>query len=138
MRRPDLLRCSFCHKTQDEVVKLISSPSDYYPRTYICGECVAVCQGILGGEALHPPPNPEPNLALLDLSMRILRRRADGRQPGTGDIATLLQCALPEEENRHRSACYHIILREPPPAPAPLTCRDNRTIPHQTAPSLSV
>jgi len=40
------LRCSFCHKTQDSVGKLISSPSDY-PRAYICDECVAVCNSIL-------------------------------------------------------------------------------------------
>jgi ATP-dependent Clp protease ATP-binding subunit ClpX len=40
------LRCSFCHKSQDAVAKLISSPSDY-PRAYICDECVAVCCSIL-------------------------------------------------------------------------------------------
>jgi len=40
------LRCSFCHKSQDAVTKLISSPSDY-PRAYICDECVAVCNSIL-------------------------------------------------------------------------------------------
>ncbi len=42
----ETLRCSFCHKTQDAVGKLISSPSDY-PRAYICDECVAVCNSIL-------------------------------------------------------------------------------------------
>jgi ATP-dependent Clp protease ATP-binding subunit ClpX len=42
----ELLRCSFCHKSQDAVAKLISSPSDY-PRAYICDECVAVCNSIL-------------------------------------------------------------------------------------------
>jgi hypothetical protein len=40
------LRCSFCHKSQDVVGKLISSPSDY-PRSYICDECIAVCNSIL-------------------------------------------------------------------------------------------
>ncbi|MGA7442243.1 MAG: ClpX C4-type zinc finger protein, partial [Candidatus Sulfotelmatobacter sp.] len=25
----EILRCSFCHKSQDAVAKLISSPSDY-------------------------------------------------------------------------------------------------------------
>ena len=36
MRQPDMnvLSCSFCHKSQDSVSKLISSPSDY-PRAYI-------------------------------------------------------------------------------------------------------
>jgi len=40
------LRCSFCHKSQDVVGKLISSPSEY-PRVYICDECIAVCNSIL-------------------------------------------------------------------------------------------
>src|SRR5687768_14873720 len=40
------LRCSFCHKSQSAVGKLISSPSDF-PRAYICDECVAVCNSIL-------------------------------------------------------------------------------------------
>jgi ATP-dependent Clp protease ATP-binding subunit ClpX len=51
----EALRCSFCHKSQDAVAKLISSPSDY-PRAYICDECVGVCNSILEddrGEA-HP------------------------------------------------------------------------------------
>ena len=42
----EALRCSFCHKSQDAVAKLSSSPSDY-PRAYICDECVAVCNSIL-------------------------------------------------------------------------------------------
>jgi ATP-dependent protease Clp ATPase subunit len=39
-------RCSFCHKTQDAVAKMIASPIPVpsgYPRSYICCECVAVC-----------------------------------------------------------------------------------------------
>ncbi len=42
----DTLRCSFCHKSQDVLAKLIASPSDY-PRAHICDECVAVCNSIL-------------------------------------------------------------------------------------------
>ena len=52
----EALRCSFCHKSQDAVAKLISSPSDY-PRAYICDECVAVCNSILeddSGNSAHP------------------------------------------------------------------------------------
>jgi ATP-dependent Clp protease ATP-binding subunit ClpX len=44
------LRCSFCRKSQDAVHKLISSP-DEHPRTYICDECVAVCNSILEDSA---------------------------------------------------------------------------------------
>ncbi len=45
----DALRCSFCHKTQEQVEKLISAPSDF-PRAYICDECVTVCRQILEDE----------------------------------------------------------------------------------------
>ncbi|MGD0799955.1 MAG: ATP-dependent Clp protease ATP-binding subunit ClpX [Terracidiphilus sp.] len=71
----EALRCSFCHKSQDAVAKLISSPSDY-PRAYICDECVAVCNSILeddrGGEGVHTPnvaghlPKPQEVKSFLD------------------------------------------------------------------------
>ncbi len=48
------LRCSFCHKSQDVVGKLISSPSDY-PRAYICDECIAVCNSILEDDRQDSP-----------------------------------------------------------------------------------
>ena len=48
------LRCSFCHKPQDAVAKLIASGA--WPRSYICGECIAVCNSILE----HDPPSPSP------------------------------------------------------------------------------
>ena len=50
----DTPRCSFCHKTQDVVGKLISSPSDY-PRVYICDECIAVCNSILEDDRREHP-----------------------------------------------------------------------------------
>ena len=69
----DSLRCSFCHKSQDSVAKLISSPSDY-PRAYICDECVAVCNSILEddrseaqtGTAPTHLPKPQEVKAFLD------------------------------------------------------------------------
>ena len=36
------LRCSFCHKSQRQVLKLIAGP-----KVYICDECVAICIDIL-------------------------------------------------------------------------------------------
>jgi ATP-dependent Clp protease ATP-binding subunit ClpX len=54
-----MLRCSFCHKSQDAVAKLISSPSDY-PRAYICDECVAVCNSILEDDRAATPPATTP------------------------------------------------------------------------------
>ncbi|HXC94650.1 MAG TPA: ATP-dependent Clp protease ATP-binding subunit ClpX [Edaphobacter sp.] len=53
------LRCSFCHKSQDAVAKLISSPSDY-PRAYICDECVAVCNSILEDDRAETQPGAAP------------------------------------------------------------------------------
>ncbi len=53
------LRCSFCHKSQDAVAKLISSPSDY-PRAYICDECVAVCNSILEDDRSEATPGASP------------------------------------------------------------------------------
>jgi ATP-dependent Clp protease ATP-binding subunit ClpX len=55
----DTLRCSFCHKSQDAVAKLISSPSDY-PRAYICDECVAVCNSILEDDRSDVQPGTAP------------------------------------------------------------------------------
>ena len=37
----EVLRCSFCKKTQDRVAKVISAPRDY-DKAYICDECVGV------------------------------------------------------------------------------------------------
>jgi ATP-dependent Clp protease ATP-binding subunit ClpX len=54
------LRCSFCHKSQDAVAKLISSPSEY-PRAYICDECVAVCNSILEDDRSATPASAPPN-----------------------------------------------------------------------------
>src|SRR3954470_12690726 len=54
------LRCSFCHKSQDAVAKLISSPSDY-PRAYICDECVAVCNSILEDDRTETHATAAPN-----------------------------------------------------------------------------
>ena len=56
----DVLRCSFCHKSQDAVAKLISSPSDY-PRAYICDECVAVCNSILEDDRAETHAAAAPN-----------------------------------------------------------------------------
>jgi late competence protein required for DNA uptake (superfamily II DNA/RNA helicase) len=41
-REKNILYCSFCGKTQQEVSKLIAGPG-----TYICNECVALCNEII-------------------------------------------------------------------------------------------
>ena len=47
----ELLRCSFCHRTQDAVKKLISSRGEQ-PRVYICDECIDVCSTMLEEETV--------------------------------------------------------------------------------------
>jgi ATP-dependent Clp protease ATP-binding subunit ClpX len=57
----EILRCSFCQKTQDAVGKLISSPGDH-PRAYICDECVAICNTILEEDQVERIPTAEAKL----------------------------------------------------------------------------
>jgi len=45
----DLLKCSFCAKTQKQVRKLIAGPG-----VYICDECVELCNEIIGEETAKP------------------------------------------------------------------------------------
>jgi ATP-dependent Clp protease ATP-binding subunit ClpX len=67
-RSDSALKCSFCHKNQDVVGKLVSSPGDY-PRAYICDECVAVCNSIF--EELDARPGP-PNTTVIRGELRLL------------------------------------------------------------------
>ncbi|MFQ5817198.1 MAG: ATP-dependent Clp protease ATP-binding subunit ClpX [Terriglobia bacterium] len=53
----ETLRCSFCHKSQAAVERLIASPGES-PRAYICNECVTVCQSILEEERTEPAQLP--------------------------------------------------------------------------------
>ena len=42
----DIVRCSFCGKTQAQVRKLIAGPNG----TYICDECIGICSEIIEEE----------------------------------------------------------------------------------------
>lgn len=44
--REGKVRCSFCHKTQDQVRKLIAGPDG----AYICDECIGICSEIMEEE----------------------------------------------------------------------------------------
>jgi ATP-dependent Clp protease ATP-binding subunit ClpX len=49
LKRPgneDIPRCSFCNKPRDAVRRLIASPGDQ-PRTYICNDCIGICNSII-------------------------------------------------------------------------------------------
>ncbi len=61
-RRPDipnvftgpLLRCSFCNKSQRDVLKMVAGPE-----VSICSECVEICQDILAEDRVLSAPDPE-------------------------------------------------------------------------------
>jgi ATP-dependent Clp protease ATP-binding subunit ClpX len=64
----DLLRCSFCNKSQREVRKLIAGPN-----VYICDECVDICLDIIAEdrarearESRRSLPKPEEIKTFLD------------------------------------------------------------------------
>ena len=48
--RDDVLRCSFCSKSQNDVKKLIAGPT-----VYICDECVDVCNEIIADDVVASP-----------------------------------------------------------------------------------
>jgi ATP-dependent Clp protease ATP-binding subunit ClpX len=65
--RDDVLRCSFCSKSQNEVKKLIAGPT-----VYICDECVDVCNEIIADDVTTSPigeklPKPQEIKEFLDL-----------------------------------------------------------------------
>jgi ATP-dependent Clp protease ATP-binding subunit ClpX len=45
LRPEEILRCSFCGKSQNEVKKLIAGPS-----VYICNECIDICNEIINDD----------------------------------------------------------------------------------------
>jgi ATP-dependent Clp protease ATP-binding subunit ClpX len=65
--RDDILRCSFCSKSQNDVKKLIAGPT-----VYICDECVDVCNEIIADDVVTSPvgeklPKPQEIKDFLDL-----------------------------------------------------------------------
>jgi hypothetical protein len=70
----DVLRCSFCNKSQRDVAKLIAGPA-----VYICVECVDICNQIVAediqlGQKAGPVAVPE--------------------VPETGEIGMPVRCSL--------------------------------------------
>ena len=65
--RDDILRCSFCSKSQNDVKKLIAGPT-----VYICDECVDVCNEIIADDVVTSPigeklPKPQEIKEFLDM-----------------------------------------------------------------------
>ena len=63
------LRCSFCGKHQDQVKKLVAGGAQ--PGTFICDECVALCQQIIEENLLTPTPPAPPAEGWMDRLRRI-------------------------------------------------------------------
>lgn len=57
----DQVRCSFCHKTQDQVRKLIAGPDG----VFICDECVDICAEIIEEEYDETPEKDSLQINLL-------------------------------------------------------------------------
>src|SRR4030095_10317863 len=53
----DVLRCSFCNKSQRDVKKLIAGPT-----VYICDECVDICLDIIAEDRVLETQAPETKL----------------------------------------------------------------------------
>lgn len=60
--RVERVRCSFCHKTEDQVRKLIAGPEG----VYICDECIGICSEIME-EEFHGYEEPD------DLDIHLLK-----------------------------------------------------------------
>ena len=78
----DLLKCSFCGKSQKQVKKLIAGPG-----VYICDECIDLCNEIIEEELSESSdlqwdelPKPRGDLRV----PRLLRHRPGHRQEGAG------------------------------------------------------
>ena len=108
----EVLRCSFCHKSQDAVAKLISSPTDY-PRAYICDECVAVCNSILEDDrteaqpARHAQPTSQAGRGE-GLPRRVCHRAAADQEEAGGRGLQPLQARLHESAARRRGGAGQV------------------------------
>lgn len=64
----DLLKCSFCGKSQKQVKKLIAGPG-----VYICDECIDLCNEIIADARARgdiPPRSPGPPAGSRSWEMR--------------------------------------------------------------------
>ena len=97
----DERRCSFCHKAQDSVGKLVSSP-DSFRRVYICDECIAVCNSIMEDDIeraavkadhLPAPPDPASDIFILRRDLHLLLDDVPDSDVST--VAKILQGLIP-------------------------------------------
>ena len=74
----DVLRCSFCNKSQRDVKMLIAGP-----RIYICDECVDICVTIIAEHKLSPEFDGKPVQNLYDFTYAL-------RSKKVGDIVPVV------------------------------------------------
>jgi AraC-like DNA-binding protein len=124
----DLVKCSFCGKSQRQVGKLIAGPG-----VYICNECVALCVEILDEEGivihegeLIPSPPEGSSLAAEDATVVEARGRLTaslGRRPTVAELAAelgLSEDGLTETLRRDSSTGPETSVREWKPGVANL------------------
>ncbi len=71
----ELLKCSFCGKSQKQVKKLIAGPG-----VYICDECIDLCNEIIEEELAETSDREDDVVPLTELAGELL-----GRQERTGE-----------------------------------------------------
>ena len=83
----ELLKCSFCGKSQKQVKKLIAGPG-----VYICDECIDLCNEIIDEELASPAelgfeelPKPNEINEFLDDSAHCINRSIFSTQSGTDE-----------------------------------------------------
>ena len=84
----DRVSCSFCHKTQDQVEKLIAGPG-----VYICNECIELCQSILDEEPRRSHKSSAKSAAALP-KPREIKEQLDEYVIGQDDAKTALSVAV--------------------------------------------
>ncbi len=87
-RRDRPVYCSFCHKTQEQVDKLIAGPG-----VYICDECIDLCQSILDSEPKTSKHSGGLNLGGLPKPKEI-KAKLDEYVIGQEDAKTALSVAV--------------------------------------------
>jgi ATP-dependent Clp protease ATP-binding subunit ClpX len=84
----DILRCTFCNKSQRDVKKLIAGPN-----VYICDECVDICLDIIAEDRVNEPDAvASPGIGLIEA--------ADKITPGQTEAKRILAAAFTEHAAR--------------------------------------
>ena len=73
--RGEILKCSFCGKTQKQVIKLIAGPG-----VYICDQCIDLCNQIIVEEVANGTFDAEIEAAAKDAQAAIERLRSLARR----------------------------------------------------------